>query len=303
MEIDYNIKTLEARKKHAQKIIDENWDSIIRYFQNVHLAQSDIIPYNMLLTKLANYLIYYDHDMGYRQRTQLEFENQTQDIQQYKFGSRHSAYDEDIMAKDTDLAIFESRHLLNFDFFNWENWKDILKLLRFQNEVSEKVNRIARIFNECYKECLFTETEEQIIRIFQKKQSKRAKKEFIIIKNVHISKKLGLNQVYVGRHIESICKKLSKAYGQLFIDYYYTFLVQGHYKKCLKCGEVKLVHEFYEGKNTCKDCIKNSYKICSKCGQRLNKIMFSKHPKTKDGLQSVCKLCDLERKRGKVKEN
>ena len=44
--------------------------------------------------------------------------------------------------------------------------------------------------------------------------------------------------------------------------------------------------------------MKGKYKKCSKCGEIkiANERHFGKHPKTKDGFQSVCKECDKKRK-------
>lgn len=65
-----------------------------------------------------------------------------------------------------------------------------------------------------------------------------------------------------------IPEKICETYKNQYEDWLYTYKVRGAWKKCSACGEIKLATE------------RN----------------FGKHPNTKDGFQSVCKLCDNLRK-------
>ena len=48
-----------------------------------------------------------------------------------------------------------------------------------------------------------------------------------------------------------------------FLDWYFTFVEKGKYKKCSRCGKVKLANSMYFTKNkTSKD---NFYSICKEC--------------------------------------
>lgn len=48
-----------------------------------------------------------------------------------------------------------------------------------------------------------------------------------------------------------------------YLNWYYTFIERGKYKKCSRCGEIKLAHNKYFSKNkTSKD---GFYSICKKC--------------------------------------
>lgn len=65
----------------------------------------------------------------------------------------------------------------------------------------------------------------------------------------------------ISRDINSICKKISKAYEKDVWDWLHIEYRRGIYKKCTKCGEVKLISEFnkqrtgkYGVESVCKSC-------------------------------------------------
>lgn len=216
--------------------------------------------------------------------------------------SQTDEYEIDNYWKDI-FEITSFHHPLNLDLFEVESWKVILKLLPYNKKISGNVDRLVNIFNKAYHLCGFTPLQRSIIREFQSGAGTNFD-DFIIMRNVDISNRLKIKQDIVSDNIEYICQKMISAYEFLFTEYYYTFLVRGTYKKCSKCGENKLIHEFKmnpdsrDGRHSiCKECEEENYKVCSKCGQKLNKDMFGSHPNTRDGLQSWCKICDSERKR------
>jgi len=48
-----------------------------------------------------------------------------------------------------------------------------------------------------------------------------------------------------------------------YLDWYYLVVEKGKYKKCSRCGQIKLAHNYYFSKNKCsKD---GYYSICKKC--------------------------------------
>ncbi|HBG0867702.1 TPA: hypothetical protein KPF30_002438, partial [Clostridioides difficile] len=77
-----------------------------------------------------------------------------------------------------------------------------------------------------------------------------------------IAKQLGIAQKNVNLHIDRIVNKFIDKYTEIYEDeYYYVYLVKGKYKKCSKCGEIKLIQRFDRNgkgryRSNCKDCNK-----------------------------------------------
>lgn len=66
-----------------------------------------------------------------------------------------------------------------------------------------------------------------------------------------------------------IPKLIASVAEDQFLDYYYLNIEKGHYKKCSKCGKIKLAHNKYFSKNkTSKD---GWYSICKECRKKTKK--------------------------------
>lgn len=84
---------------------------------------------------------------------------------------------------------------------------------------------------------------------------------------------------------KKIPKLIASAAEDEYLNWYYTFVERGTYKKCSQCGEIKLAHNKYFSKNkTSKD---GFYSICKKCRNIRNKerneakkIALGKKPKS-----------------------
>lgn len=78
----------------------------------------------------------------------------------------------------------------------------------------------------------------------------------------HIGELFEISKQAVNKKIERICNSIMNEYERQYEDkYYYLFVVKGEYKKCSKCGEIKLVKRFDKnGKrgymSMCKECRK-----------------------------------------------
>ena len=144
-------------------------------------------------------------------------------------------------------------HLLNLDLFDEESWKIVLKLLSFYHKISGNVDRLVKLFNKCYHLCEFTQLQRSIIHTYQM-GSEDIFNDFKILKNKDVANKLNIKQNTFSDNLESINKKLCTAYEILFTEYYYTFLVKGTYRTCKKCGQVKIIQDFYDNRAICTEC-------------------------------------------------
>jgi phage pi2 protein 07 len=58
--------------------------------------------------------------------------------------------------------------------------------------------------------------------------------------------------------LDTIVNKIIKQYEEEYTDWYYLNICKGEYKKCSKCGEIKLVSNFCKNGNrlrgNCKNC-------------------------------------------------
>lgn len=94
-----------------------------------------------------------------------------------------------------------------------------------------------------------TETQEIILSLWSKGVTQE-----------EIGNKLNITQQAVNSHLDKIVSKFIDKYIEIYEDeYYYMYLVKGQYKKCSKCGEIKLIQRFdRNGKrgymSMCKDC-------------------------------------------------
>lgn len=69
-----------------------------------------------------------------------------------------------------------------------------------------------------------------------------------------------------------IPKLIASAAEDEYLDYYYLNIEKGKYKKCNRCGQIKLAHNKYFSKNkTSKD---GFYSICKDCRNRKKDVIF-----------------------------
>ena len=95
---------------------------------------------------------------------------------------------------------------------------------------------------------------------------------------VEINKRYG--KKYTNEYLSSLWRKkiprlIAEAAEQEYLEWYYTVVKKGHWKKCSRCGQIKLAHNFY----------------------------FSKNKSSKDGFYSICKCCRNAKTRANKEKN
>ena len=79
------------------------------------------------------------------------------------------------------------------------------------------------------------------------------------------------NEEYSPESISNIwCRKIPRMIAKeteaRYLDYYYLNVAKGKYKKCSRCGEIKLAHPKFFSIN--KDSKDGYYSICKECRRR-----------------------------------
>lgn len=138
-----------------------------------------------------------------------------------------------------------------FDFFDKKQVKELLKVKRgndFQDDLSCIVYDLEKLIDKCE----FNDNQEKILEMVRDG-----------IEQERIGEMLGTTKQNISYAINIIINKIIKEYEKEYSNWYYLNKVKGTYKKCNRCGEIKLIQEFdilsttKDGyNNTCKDCRK-----------------------------------------------
>lgn len=78
-----------------------------------------------------------------------------------------------------------------------------------------------------------------------------------------LGKELNIKLQNVEKTLNRICDRIVKSFYEDIIDLYFLNINKGTYKKCNKCGEIKLINQF-DIKRSNKDGYKNHCKKCNK---------------------------------------
>jgi predicted DNA-binding protein (UPF0251 family) len=77
----------------------------------------------------------------------------------------------------------------------------------------------------------------------------------------NIAKTLNVKRHFVDSTLNSICKRIVDKYKEQYEDWLYLNYLRGEYKRCSKCGEIKLISSFNKDASR-----RDGYKyICRKC--------------------------------------
>ena len=145
-----------------------------------------------------------------------------------------------------------SYELGNIDFLDEDIVKCILKLdvndLKYEYDL-ETVIIIKDFLNTIYVSNL-SDTQLKIFEMYRKGETQQ-----------YIADVLGCSRQAIINHLDKIVKKMINTYEKEYSEkHYYLNVIKGKYKKCSKCGEIKLIQYFHKKgggryNSKCKHCI------------------------------------------------
>lgn len=138
-----------------------------------------------------------------------------------------------------------------FDFFNEDMIRELLRIKPrhdFQDDLACLTYDIQRIIDKCN----FSDVELDIIDMMRSNYDV-----------AEIARELDCKYQTVQSTISKVIKKIINKYEDTYEDWYYLNIVKGKYKRCSKCGEIKIANERH----------------------------FSPDKRNKDGFHSLCRRC------------
>ena len=170
-----------------------------------------------------------------------------------------SMHDDQIMCKNMLKGTIYFKQCLadstvpDYEQFDYNNPDHISALLKVRtvNDFDSDLFCLTYDLDSYVKRCDFTETEKEILILWRDKDATQDS----------VAKTIGIKQQSVNKALHRICNKIAEVYNEEYEDWYYLNVEKGVYKRCTKCGTVKLVSKF---------------------GKRAN---------SKDGLRSYCNVC------------
>lgn len=136
-----------------------------------------------------------------------------------------------------------------FDILDKEHIRYALPLTK-GNDMQDDLSVIIRDLNNTIKECEFTEIQNNVLKLLREDKTQE-----------DIGNILGIRQQMVNTHINAVVNKVYNKNIEKYLNWYKLNIVKGTYKKCSKCGKIKLVEYFdRNGKqghmSMCKQCRK-----------------------------------------------
>ena len=139
------------------------------------------------------------------------------------------------------------------DFFDENQVYYLLPLKKEPNDLQDDFYWILKDLNNLIDECTFTEKQRIILECYRCGMSLST-----------IARHCGITDSVVQKTIKSCVKIIVNQYERKYRDWYYLNISKGKYKKCNRCGEIKLISEFNKDskggmgvKAYCKGCVNN----------------------------------------------
>lgn len=143
-----------------------------------------------------------------------------------------------------------------FDFFDKKQVRELLKIKKGKNDFQNDLSCILYDLEKLIEKCDFNEKHYAILDMLKNG-----------LEQQQIGEILGVSKQNINSALNVMLKMIINEYEKQYTDWYYLNKVKGTYKKCCRCGEIKLVQEFDVDKNlksgiksACKECRKKDYK-------------------------------------------
>lgn len=261
----------EIRDKSLETIIDDNeqssneiLDFLVEKGKNhkncivQKVYSSDILKSNILKE-------YNDFSEAIKNEILKMKENGTSVYSQRKLGEiLKTVKDDMLLSKDMIFGTIYFKQVLadttviDWDEFDWSNRNQVIQLLSFRPRTTgfdSSLNCLVYDMFNLLKMITFTRNEQEIIRLLREDKSE-----------VDIAEILGCTHQNINQTLDRVYKKIYETYTTDYEEWYYTYVEKGIWKRCSKCGELKLATDRY----------------------------FRSHNRTKDGFQSRCRKCEQE---------
>lgn len=138
--------------------------------------------------------------------------------------------------------------------FNFTEINQVKALLKLNNKnISSDKGILIMDLNKLVDETKLNNKERRILQLYRENDATFEK----------IAEEIGDSPSAIKQTIDRVIKKIIKTYKEKYIDWVHSKYVNGIYKMCKRCGEVKLIQKFnkdktkkYGVKNICKECLK-----------------------------------------------
>ena len=146
--------------------------------------------------------------------------------------------------KDSGYKSYEE-----LDMFDKSHVLELLRVHRSMEIVDfqDDLNCILFDLSKLISECKFTDTQREVLNMYSRGMTQEK-----------IANELNVTQQAVNQHLNSVVNKIINKYEEYYTDWYYLNVSKGKYKKCSKCGEIKLTQQFSKNgdrlRSQCKQC-------------------------------------------------
>ncbi|MGL5191652.1 MAG: helix-turn-helix transcriptional regulator [Cetobacterium sp.] len=142
----------------------------------------------------------------------------------------------------------DSGNEIDWDMLDMFDPTHVKPLLQVKKEI-DITNDMLITLEELLKKVELTERQEEILYLWRKDMTQQ-----------YIADEMGVSRDVIFKQINKIVDKVIDEYEKEYEEnYYYLNVVKGTYKKCSKCGEVKLIQRFNKNgkkgyRSSCKQC-------------------------------------------------